>query len=596
PWSQRSWSYQNRPFRGIYYDLKRRIPLYKSDWTLAFKKENLYRVTAATVRMYFINLMPALAYMIDMNDRTNGFYGINEASALAAIVFPLIGAQPLTIVGVTGLINLFNYTNYDIATRDNGVNYLQFQAWVLIWAALFHFLMAIFNLCDFTRFITDMTSETFGLYVGVIYIQKGIELIVREFDRQAIDGWLSVVVAMLFTLCVYWTEKGSRKGFGPLWARKFFEDYAFVFATILFTGFVHIPGYLKSADLLKLPITRSWHPTVDRDWVVDFWNLNAKWVFVALPLGFLLTLLFYFDHNVSSLMAQASQFPVERPAGFHWDFFILGVTTLISGILGLPAPNGLVPQAPVHTESLSVVKLVSKDLPEKNGIVSPKRVEEDRARRRRARVGEGSNGLLGEQLVECKVVRTRVAEQRVSHLGIGLLTLGTMTRPLLVTLGTMPRALFAGIFISVGWGSIEGNGIVENTLYLLRDPNMTPPDHKLNPLKKKVIIKFISIQWFIFTIMVAISQTIAAIGFPLVIIALIPIRYYYGPRWFSPYELSLLDSPTANAPGVMASIGGDLARVTGDGFKVAPDTGFLGTLADSSATTTNIESQKLVAK
>lgn len=45
------------------------------------------------------------------------------------------------------------------------------------WAAIFHFLFAVFNISDYTRFITDMTSETFGFYVGIVYIQKGIELL-----------------------------------------------------------------------------------------------------------------------------------------------------------------------------------------------------------------------------------------------------------------------------------------------------------------------------------------------------------------------------------------------------------------------------------
>lgn len=70
-----------------------------------------------------------------MTHRTNGAYGINEvilASALAAIVFPIFSCQPLTIVGVTGLITLFNYTDYNIVTRY-GVDYLQFQCWMLMW-------------------------------------------------------------------------------------------------------------------------------------------------------------------------------------------------------------------------------------------------------------------------------------------------------------------------------------------------------------------------------------------------------------------------------------------------------------------------------
>lgn len=36
------------------------------------------------------------------------------------------------------------------------------------WAAIFHFFVAVFNICDYTRFITDMTSTAFGGYVGII--------------------------------------------------------------------------------------------------------------------------------------------------------------------------------------------------------------------------------------------------------------------------------------------------------------------------------------------------------------------------------------------------------------------------------------------
>jgi len=35
PWSQRTWMYQLRPFRGMYWDVKRRIPYFWVDWTTA---------------------------------------------------------------------------------------------------------------------------------------------------------------------------------------------------------------------------------------------------------------------------------------------------------------------------------------------------------------------------------------------------------------------------------------------------------------------------------------------------------------------------------------------------------------------------------
>lgn len=108
-----------------------------------------------------------------MNHNTDGFFGVNEAlfaSAFAAIVFSVLGAQPLTIVGLTGLISLFNYTIYDIIARYDVSLYPQFIAWVAIWAAIFHWLFAVWNFCDYMRYVTDFTSQSFGAYVGIIYL------------------------------------------------------------------------------------------------------------------------------------------------------------------------------------------------------------------------------------------------------------------------------------------------------------------------------------------------------------------------------------------------------------------------------------------
>lgn len=165
-----------RPFRGMYYDVKRRLPFYWSDWVDGLN----YRTLAGTVRIFFVNLLPALAFELDMMRRTDGFFGINEAlfaSALAALVFSLFSAQPLTVVGITGLISLFNYTIYDICVAQ-GIRelYPQFIAWVAIWAAITHWMSAIFNWCDYMRYITDFSSNAFGTYVSIIYMSKSYRI------------------------------------------------------------------------------------------------------------------------------------------------------------------------------------------------------------------------------------------------------------------------------------------------------------------------------------------------------------------------------------------------------------------------------------
>ncbi|PKY05761.1 hypothetical protein P168DRAFT_266477 [Aspergillus campestris IBT 28561] len=516
--------------RGMYHDVRRRLPYYRSDITDAFT----YRTVASIVRMYFVNILPAIAYTLDMDRRTGNFYGINEglfSSALAAIIFSVFAAQPLTIVGITGLISLFNYTIYDIVTQYEPSIYPNFMCWTAIWAAIFHWTVAVCNVCDYMRYVTDFSSESFGMYVGIIYCIKGVEELVNEFDTHGHSaGYLGCVIAMLYFLTIYALEKlGSSTVWRP-GVRGFLADYAYVIGTLFWVGFAHFPGNLKSTDISFVPVTRAFYPTQARGWLIHFWELDVKWIFAALPFGFLTMLLFYYDHNVSSLGAQARQFPLKKPAGFHWDFFLLGCTTFIAGITGVPMPNGLVPQAPVHTDSLTVYETDLHIIPTTEGE--------------------------GTEIRRPVTAATRVVEQRVSHFVMGLAIIGTMTGPLLIVLHTMPTAVFAGVFFIVGWGSIESNGILQKAVFLMLEDRFVQRDNPLLTVRRRKIALFIACQLLGVAACVAISQTIAAIGFPVLIIALIPLRVWALPKWFSQRELDVLDDLTANNSAVLGSLGG----------------------------------------
>lgn len=524
------------PFKGMYHDVRRRLPYYWSDIVDGFN----YRTVAGTIRIYFVNLLPALAFQLDMSHNTGGFFGLNEAllsSVMAAVVFSIFSAQPLTVVGITGLISLFNYTIYHIIQMHDVTIYPQFMVWVGIWSGILHWATAIFNLCDYMRTITDFSSQTFALYVGTIYIIKGVEeLSINFYDERYLNGFASAMIAILFTLTIYFLEKVRHTTFGRPLIRQILSDYAYPIATIFWTGFAHFPGNLARVDFLYLPTSRAFYPTVDRPWVVPFWELSVKWIFVALPFGFLMTLLFYYDHNVSSLTAQARHFPLTKPAGFHWDFFLLGCTCFGAGILNVPLPNGLVPQAPVHTDALTTYS---------------EHVNEIRTTRSIA-----DTSAAPPVITEKVTTAEHVAEQRISHFLMALALLGTMTGPLLTVLHLFPRAIFSGVFFIVGWGSIADNTIVLRILYLLREPRFRQPYDPLNGVRKRQIAHFVGWQLLCWAATVAISQTIGAIGFPVLIMALIPLRWVVLPRLFSVKELRILDQLTATGEMVHVSLGG----------------------------------------
>ena len=226
---------------------------------------------------------------------------------------------------------------------------------------------------------------------------------------------------------------------------------------------------------------------------------------------------------VSSLIAQGTEFPLRKPPGFHWDIFLLGFTTGIAGLLGIPFPNGLIPQAPFHTQSLCVTRQMP-DEKSKGGLIR---------------------------------VTDHVVEQRVSNLAQGLLFLVTMTGPLLIVLHLIPQGVLAGLFFVMGMQALVGNGVTQKLLFLARDKELTDATDPLltRVHRRSAIWVFVGLELIGFAATFAISQTIAAIGFPVFIILLIPLRTWLMPKWFRDDELKALDAPTAGA-FVMESVGG----------------------------------------
>ncbi|PHH77630.1 hypothetical protein CDD80_401 [Ophiocordyceps camponoti-rufipedis] len=404
-----------------------------------------------------------------------------------------------------------------------GVNYIGFMAWIGIWSLILHWILAITNSCDWLRWVTRFPCDIFGFYVAFIYLQKGIQVLARLGDGSSF--YLSIVAALLVFMSAYICGQLGTSSLFRDPVRVFLKDYGTPLTLIFFTGFVHF-GRMNQVELERLPTGIAFMPTSGRAWLVDFWTLSVGQVFTALPFAILLTILFWFDHNVSSLIAQGSEFPLRKPAGFHWDLFLLGVTTGVAGILGLPFPNGLIPQAPFHTESLCVTKPVRK------------------------------LDAQGEDKGDYAFEASHVVEQRVSNLAQGLLTLGTMTGPLLVVIHLIPHGVLAGLFFVMGVQAVEANGITAKLLFLCRDKNLTPADQPLRAIKRRVAIwLFVAIELAGFGATFAVTQTVAAVGFPIFIIALIPVRAKLLPLIFRPEELAVLDAPTAS-DFIMEGIGG----------------------------------------
>lgn len=116
----------------------------------------------------------------------------------------------------------------------------------------------------------------------------------------------------------------------------------------------------------------------------------------------------------------------------------------VSGLLGVPAPNGLIPQAPMHTESLLVMGVRRKDDPEKPAEFRLAGIQnyEPHARAVSPPTGE-QTPVTTDVFVEERPIA--VVEQRVSNLAQGALCVVLMTGPFQHVLGLVPRGVLAGL-------------------------------------------------------------------------------------------------------------------------------------------------------
>ena len=175
-----------------------------------------------------------------------------------------------------------------------------------------HWALAFTNACNGLKYVTRFSCDIFGFYVAFVYLQKGIQVLTRQWGISGeAAAYLSIMVSLLVLGFGY---AGGVIGGSDLFqrhVRKFIEDYGTPLTIIFFTGFVHF-GHMKDVDLATLPTSKAFFPTQDRGWFIHFWDIDVADIFIAIPFAVLLTILFYFDHNGElpfSLFFRQNAFP-----------------------------------------------------------------------------------------------------------------------------------------------------------------------------------------------------------------------------------------------------------------------------------------------
>ena len=200
-----------------------------------------------------------------------------------------------------------------------------------------------------------------GALIALLFLQQAIKGLVEEFDVSTDNGLWSLFLAfgMLASSMIVRTARSWRFGVG--WARALLADYGVPLLVVAWTGV----SYASPCNRVDTPntwqVTESWKVTSAMG------DVPGKFVGGAVVPAIVITVLFFFDHNVSSQLAQQPEFNLKKGSAYHWDMLLLSLMTLLCGLIGLPPVNGVIPQSPMLTKSLALVVNPDDDASRANG-------------------------------------------------------------------------------------------------------------------------------------------------------------------------------------------------------------------------------------
>uniref|UniRef100_A0A8C6L245 Anion exchange protein n=1 Tax=Nothobranchius furzeri TaxID=105023 RepID=A0A8C6L245_NOTFU len=166
---------------GLILDIKRKAPHYLSDYTDAISLQCL----ASFLFLYCACMSPVITFGGLLGEATEGRVSAIESlfgASMTGIAYSLFAGQPLTILGSTGPVLvfekiLFKFCNFS-ASRY-GLSYLSLRTCIGLWTAFFCLLLVATDASSLVCYITRFTEEAFAALICIIFIYEALEKLVH---------------------------------------------------------------------------------------------------------------------------------------------------------------------------------------------------------------------------------------------------------------------------------------------------------------------------------------------------------------------------------------------------------------------------------
>ncbi|XP_031173382.1 electrogenic sodium bicarbonate cotransporter 1-like isoform X3 [Sander lucioperca] len=549
---------------GLVLDIKRKLPFFASDFYDALHIQSL----SAILFIYLGTVTNAITFGGLLGDATDNMQGVLESflgTALTGAVFCLMAGQPLTILSSTGPVLVFERLLFTFS-KDNELDYLEFRLWIGLWSGVFCLVLVATDASFLVQYFTRFTEEGFSALISFIFIYDAFKKMIKLAHHNPINSdydpnlvtfydcscmpagnsshpldvsawtnstdlsvnatWASLtkqqclkvggqlvggacdyvpditLMSLMLFLGTYTCSMGLKKfkasRFFPTTVRKLISDFAIILTILLFCGVDAFVG----VDTPKLIVPSEFKPTSPlRGWFIPPFGRNPWWVYLAATIpAILVTILIFMDQQITAVIVNRKEHKLKKGAGYHLDLLLVSILIIICSFMGLPWYVAATVISIAHIDSLKM---------------------------------ETETSAPGEQP---KFLGVR--EQRVTGIFVFLLTgLSVFMAPILKFI---PMPVLYGVFLYMGVASLNGVQFMDRLQLLLMPAKHQPDLIYLRHVPQRRIHLFTFIQVLCLALLWILKSTVAAIIFPVMILALVAVRKAMD--WvFSQHDLSYLD-------------------------------------------------------
>nr|XP_061802459.1 sodium-driven chloride bicarbonate exchanger-like [Nerophis lumbriciformis] len=164
-------------FGGFILDIKRKAPHYLSDYTDAISLQCL----ASFLFLYCACMSPVITFGGLLGEATEGRVSAIESlfgASMTGIAYSLFAGQPLTILGSTGPVLVFEKILFKFC-KEYGLSYLSLRACIGLWTSFFCLLLVATDASSLVCYITRFTEEAFAALICIIFIYEALEKLVH---------------------------------------------------------------------------------------------------------------------------------------------------------------------------------------------------------------------------------------------------------------------------------------------------------------------------------------------------------------------------------------------------------------------------------